>query len=172
MQITAQLDEASQFSMLQQIQTRLQAQEQQMLQLEQGTCAECVPVLQQTREMLRLRLREVENRPADPGIENPNHNQTQTPNQNQLRIHQTPQAAGTAIPPYGTSTPLMDGTGQQNGGGSPSGATPVQQQNQNQHNKDQDREGTQNGGNSGGNGSSGGSDDGSSNGNGGQGGKP
>lgn len=155
LQIAAQLDEASQLTALQQIRTRLQTQEQQMLQLQQGSCIECVPVLQQTHEMLRLQLKEVENKLADPTrVQDQNQNQTQT--QNQLRINQTPQTSGTTIPPYGTCTPVMDGSGQQNGSGSLSGATPVQQQ-------DQSGQGS---------GSEGGSPTGSGGGSGGQGGKP
>jgi uncharacterized membrane protein YgcG len=161
LQIAAQLDETSQLAVLLQIQTRLQTQEQQMLKLEQGACTECVPAIQQTREMLRLQLGEVENRLTDPGA-------LQNQNQNQLRINQTPQSTGTAIPPCGTCTPALDGTGQQNGNGTPSGATPVQQQNQTQEQnqiqqQNQGEGGTQNGTGSGG---------GSSTGTGGQGGKP
>ena len=163
LQIAAQLDESSRLAVLQQIQTRLQTQEQQMLKLEQGTCTECVPAIQQTREMLRLQLGEVENGLTDPGaLQNQNQNQNQTQDQNQLRINQTPQGTGTAIPPCGTCTPALDGTGQQYGNGTPSGATPVQQQNQTQQ-QNQGEGGTQNGTGSGG---------GSSTGTGGQGGKP
>lgn len=179
LQIASQLDETSQLAMLQQIRTRLQTQEQQMLQLEQGTCTECIPVLRQTREMLQLHLGEVENGFAEPGaLQDQNQDQTQMQNQNQLRINQTPLTTGTAIPPYGTCTPVLDGTGQQNGNGSPSAATPVQQQNQTQQQnqnqqQNQGEGGTQNGqGSGGGDGSPTGSGDGSSTGTGGQGGKP
>jgi hypothetical protein len=179
LQIASQLDEAPRVVMLQQIRTRLQTQEQQMLQLEQGTCTECIPVLRQTREMLQLHLGEVENGLAEPGaLQDQNHDQTQTQNQNQLRINQTPWATGTAIPPCGTCTPALDGTGQQNGSGSPSVATPVEQQNQPQQQNQTQQEkqgggGKQNGqGSGGGGGSPTGSGSGSSTGTGGQGGKP
>lgn len=171
LQITSQLDEASQLAMLQQIQTRLQTQEQQMLR-EEGICTECVPVLQQTQEMLQLRLREVQNAPKEPDAlqkQNQNQTQTQTQNQKQLQITGTPQPTGTAVPPNGTCTPALDGTGQQNGSGAPVAATPMQQQNQTQQ-QNQDGGGMHNGGGSGG--PSTGSGGGSSTGTGGQGGKP
>lgn len=173
LQIAVQLDEASQLAAFQQIQTRLQTQEQQMLQLEQGPCLACVPMLQQTREMLQRQLREVENGLADPANQqNQNQDQTQTQNQNQLRNSQTPQATGTGIPPYGTCTPAMDGTGLQNGNGGSSEATPVQQQEQTQQ-QNQGGDGTQSGqGTGGGGGSPSGSSGGSPTGTGGQGGRP
>jgi hypothetical protein len=157
MKIVAQLDDQAQLTALQQIQIRLQTHDQQLLHLEQGACIECVPVLEQTHEMLRLQLNDVENRLADPSTMQ-NQNQTQT--QNQLRTNQTQQAIGTAIPPYGTCTPALDGTGQQNGSGGQSVSTPIQQQNQTQQQN-------QNGG-----GSEEGSGSGSSTGPGGQNGKP
>ena len=161
LQIAAQLDEDSQLAVLQQIRTRLQTQEQQMILLEQGTCTGCIPVLRQTREMLQLQLRKMEKDPTEPGAL-----QNQNQNQNQLRINQTPVATGTAIPLYGTCTPAADCMGQQNGSGTAPAATPVQQQNH-------DGGGTQNGPGSGsGGGSQNGSDDGSSTGNGAQGGRP
>ena len=174
LQIVAQLDPAAQIPVLQQIQTRLQTQDQQMLHLEQGMCTECVPVLQQTHQMLQLQLREVENGLGDPNAlqdQTQTQTQNQTQNQNQLRINQTPPPTGAAIPPYGTCTPVMEGTGQQNGSGSPSGGTPVQQQNQTQQNN-QNSGGTQNGNGSGGGGSQTGSGGGSSTGSGGTSGKP
>lgn len=165
LQIAGQLDEESRPAALERIRTRLQTQEQQMLQLEQGPCKECIPVLRQTRQMLRLHLGKVEDGLTVPGT-------PQNQHQNQLRIHQTPGATGTAIPPYGTCTPAMDGTGQQNGSGGPSVTTPVQQQNQTQQ-QNQHGGGTQNGpGPGGGGGSPDGSGGGSSPGNGGQGGRP
>lgn len=148
-----------------------------MLQLEQGTCTECIPVLRQTREMLQLHLGEMENGLTDPGALQ-DQNQTQTQNQNQLRIHQTPWATGTGIPPCETCTPALEGTGEQNGSDSSSVATPVQQQNQTQQ-QDQTQQqnqgggGMQNGHGSGdGGGSPTGSGSGSSGGTGGHGGKP
>ncbi len=172
LQIASQLDEASRLAKLQQIRMRLQIQEQQMLQLEQGPCAECTPVLRQTREMLQLHLRELENGLKDP---DPLQIQTQTQNQDQLRINQTPSATRTAIPPCGTCTPALNGTGQQNGSDGGSMATPVQQQNQTQQQNQMQQQNQGGGGTQNGNGSGGspnGSGGGSSTGTGGQGGKP
>lgn len=183
LQIVNQLDEPSQLAVLQRIRTRLQIQEQQIFQLEQGTCQECVPVFRQTREMLQLHLGKVESGLDVPGTpQNQNQTQTQTQTQtqnpNQLRINQTPWATRTALPPCGTCTPAMDGTGQQIGVDNTPVATPVQhqhqtqQQNQNQQ-QNQGGGGMQNGhGSGGGNGSQTGSGGGSSTGTGGQGGKP
>lgn len=174
LQLAAHLDDTSRSTVSQQIQTRLQTQEQLMLQLEQGTCTDCVPVLEQTREMLQLQLRTIKQEiPIPDELQNQTQTQEQDQTQNQLRIHQTPQPTSTSMPPYGTCTPVMDGSGQQNGSGSPSLATPVsqqnqtQQQNQNQQ-RNQDDGQTQKGNGSGGDGSGGGSSTGS----GGQGGKP
>lgn len=175
LQIAGQLDEASRLAVLERIRTRLQTQEQRMLQLEQGSCTDCIPVLRRTREMLRLHLGEVEDGLGHPGGQ-------QNQNQNQLRLHQTPQATGTANPPSGTCTPALDGTGQQNGNGNSTEATPMQQQNQTQQNNQQGGGtqngngpgggGTQNGTGPGGSGSPGGPGGGSSDGTGNHGGNP
>jgi len=163
LQIAATLDDVSQIAKLQQIQTRLQMQKQLMDQLQQGNCTECAPVLQQTRDMLQIQLRDVENSLATPeAIQNQNQIQNQTQNQNQLPITQTPQPADTILTSQGTCTPALDGTGQQNGDGNLRASTPMQQNNQQ---KNQNGAGTQNG-----TGPGGGNDP--SPGSGGQGGKP
>jgi uncharacterized membrane protein YgcG len=173
LQIASQLDEASQLAALQQIRTRLQTQEQQMIQLEQGTCTECIPVLKQTREMLQLHLRQLQDGPITPGaLQNQIQDQTQMQNQDQLQINQTPAAVGTAIAPCGTCIPALDGTGYQNGSGTPSVATPAQQQSQTQQQQNEGGGGTRDGAGPGGGGSSTGPGGGSSTGNGGPGGKP
>lgn len=146
LQLAMGLDDPSKVAILQQLRTRLQTQEQLMEQLQQGNCAECEPVLQQTRDMLRLQLREVEGdlvtpAPAPIQLHNQNQNQNQNQYQNQVRTTQTPQAIGTTTPSCGTCTPALDGTGQQNG--NVSAATPMQQHNQ-------DGNGNQNGTGSGG----------------------
>jgi hypothetical protein len=161
LQIAAQLDGASQLAAFQQIQTRLQTQEQLMDQLQQGNCTECAPVLQQTRDMLQIQLRDVESGLATPeGVQNQNQFQNQTQNQNQVRVTQTPQLTE-AIPTLPrTCTPVLDGTGQQNGSGNLSAGTPMQQNNST----------NQNGGAQNGTGSGGGNNP--SPGSGGQGGRP
>ncbi|HET9909563.1 MAG TPA: DUF5667 domain-containing protein [Anaerolineales bacterium] len=169
LQLAASLDDASQTATLQQIRTRLQTQEQLMIQLQDGTCSACEPILQQTRDMLRARLRQIEN-----GLVEPEPFQNQ--NQNQLRTTQTPQPPNSIFTPQGTCcTPALNGTGQQNGNGSknPSTGTPVPQNNT----TNQGGSGPQNGNNSG-NGNGAQSGEGSENGggsgpgSGGQGGKP
>lgn len=139
LQLAASLDDASEAATLQQIRTRLQTQEQLIVQLQDGTCEECVPSLQQTRDMLRTQLRQIENDLVDPETFQ-NHNQNQ--NQNQLRTTQTPQPNDSMITPQGTCcTPVQDGTGQQSGNNNPSAGTPRPQNNT----LNQDDSGQQNG---------------------------
>lgn len=172
LQLAMGLDDPSKTGMLRQLRTRLQTQEQLMEQLQQSNCAACEPVLQQTRDMLRTQLREVEGdlaTPAPAPLQLQNQNQTQNQYQNQVHMTQTPQTSGTNTPSCQMCTPALDGTGQQNGNGS--AATPMQQKNQN---RDRNQNGTgsgtgsgdgnQNGPGPGGNGPSSGS--------GGQGGQP
>jgi hypothetical protein len=162
LQIAAQLDGASQPAAFQQIQTRLQTQEQLMDQLQRGNCIECAPVLQQTREMLQIQLRDVESGLATPeGVQNQNQFQNQTQNLNQVRVTRTPQPTDAISVPQGTYTPALDGTGQQNRDGNLPASTPRQQNNQ---------QNNQNGGTQNGTGSGGGNNP--SPGSGGQGGKP
>jgi len=166
LQIAVNLDDPAKVSVLRQMQTRLRTQAHLMEQLQQSNCRECVPVLEQTRNMLQTQLREVEGDLATPEpTQNQLPNQNQNQYQNQVRTTQTPQPIRTAIPSSETCTPALDGTGQQNG--NLSAATPMQQQNQNGGNNQKgpgSGGGHQNGGGSGG--------DGSSSGSGGQGGKP
>jgi uncharacterized membrane protein YgcG len=166
--IATGLDDPSKVALLQQLRTRLQTQEQLMEQFQQSNCEECVPVLQQTREMLRTQLREVEDDLATPEpapLQLQNQNQNQNQYQNQVRTTQTPQPIATATSSSGMCTPAPDSTGQQNS--NPSAATPMQQKNQTGGDNQKgpgSGGGNQNGGGSGGNGPSSGS--------GGQGGKP
>jgi uncharacterized membrane protein YgcG len=171
LQIAAQMDEASQQLALQQIRARLQTQEQQMLHLQQGACTECDPMLQQTREMLQLRLRDVEGSLATPPA-NQNQNQNQNQYQNQFQTTQTPQPTDEVTVSNGTCTPALDGTGQQNGGGNTSAATPMQQNNQNNQNENGGQNGTGSGDGSGSPSGSGDGNGSSSGSGGGQGGKP
>lgn len=127
LKIAAQLNEQDRTAALQGIQTRLQAQLQQMEQSQNNDCTECDQLLQQTREMLQLQLRAAENELEKTGQMQ---NQNQQQNQNQLRVTQTPASTDSTTSPCGTCTPALDGTGQQNGAG-PAAATPMQQNNQN-----------------------------------------
>lgn len=169
LQLAMSLDDPSKVAILQQLRTHLQTQQQLMEQ--KSSCTNCEPVLQQTRNMLRTQLREVEGDLATPApaplqLQNQNQNQYQ----NQVRTTQTPQPVGTTTVSCGMCTPALDGTGQQNG--NLSAATPMQQKNQN---RDRNQKGpgsgggNQNGSGSGGNGSGG---NGPSSGSGGQGGNP
>lgn len=143
LQIAAGLDGPTQEVVLQKIQTRLRTQEQQMSQLSLGTCRSCDPILQQTREMLRLHLSEVQSELATPvPTQNQFQNQNQIQNQNQTRATQTPQTLHTAVPPQVSCTPVMDGTGQQNGSGNPSAGTPAQQTNQQNQQKGNEKNGS------------------------------
>ena len=121
LQLAESLDEASQTAELQQIRTRLQTQEQLMVQLQSDACLECGPILQQTRDMLRTQLRQIESRLVDPET---------FQNQNRVRTTQTPQPIDSIITPKGACcTPALDGTGQQHRGNNASAQTPVPQNN-------------------------------------------
>lgn len=124
LQLAADLDEPALTTTLQQIHTQLQTQEQLMSRLQDGTCVECEPILQQTRDMLRIQLRQIEG-----GIDHPQTSPNQSQNQHQIRITQTPVAIGETAVPQVSCTPVLDGTGQQNGGGNPSAGTPMPQDN-------------------------------------------
>ncbi|HEX5807793.1 MAG TPA: DUF5667 domain-containing protein [Anaerolineales bacterium] len=179
--LTANLDEPSQIAVRQQIRERLQLQEQMMIQLQDGTCSACQPVLQQTRDMLRTQLRQMEGDVIQP---EPFQNQIQNQTQNQLHTTQTPPVPGSTVTPQRVvNTPAGDGTGQQNGNGSsnPSAGTPMPQHNttnqgdNGQQNGENNEGGQQNGENNGGgeqNGGGSGDDGGPMPGSGGQGGKP
>jgi uncharacterized membrane protein YgcG len=151
LQLAADLDNASQTVALQQIRTRLQTQEQLMTQLQDGTCPACEPVLQQTRDMLQLHLRQMESGPAEPETFQ---SQNQHQNQSQVRTTQTPQPTNSVATPQETCcTPVQDGTGQQSGNNNPSAGTPMPHNNT----TDQDGSGQQNNGGGGQNGENNGS---------------
>ncbi len=122
LQLTATLDDAAMLATLDRIRMHLQAQDQLMTQLQDGSCTECEPILQQTREMLHTQLGQVEDSLADPN---------KFRSQNQARTTQTPFATGSAVTPQTSCTPVLDGTGQQNGNGNPSAGTPMPQDNGN-----------------------------------------
>jgi len=134
LQLTAALDEPAMLVTLEQIRIYLQTQEQLMIQLQDGTCADCEPILQQTREMLHTQLVEVESSLADPGV-------FRNQNQNQVRTTQTPLATGSAVVPQTSCTPALDGTGQQNGNNNPTSGTPMPQINGNDQNNNTNQSG-------------------------------
>jgi len=169
LQLTATLDDAAMLAALDRIRTHLQTQEQLMTQLQDGTCTECEPILQQTREMLHTQLGQVEDSITDPGT-------FRNQNQNQVRTTQTPLATDSAVTPQTSCTPVLDGTGQQNGNGNPPVGTPMPQDNGNDQNNNENGDGSGNGNMNENNNDVGGGGDGNGNGSipdpGGQGGKP
>jgi hypothetical protein len=66
LQVASTLDETEVTDTLLQIRDRLQTQDQLLSQLQDETCADCEPILDQTRDMLRLQLDQVADGLADP----------------------------------------------------------------------------------------------------------
>ena len=158
LQLAATLDDVSMGAAIEQIRTQLQTQEQSMTQLQAGSCTECEPILQQTRDMLHTQLGQIESNLADPET---SREQNQNQSQNQVRTTQTPLATDSLVTPQTSYTPALDGTGQQNGNINPLAGTPMPQDpgtNQN-NNENSNSDGSVNG-------------NGSASGAGGQGGKP
>ncbi len=136
LQLTAGLDEGAMTAVLSRISTQLQTQEQLMTQAQTSACAECDPILEQTRDMLRTQLHT-----AEGGLNDPQAFRNGYRQQNQLRLTQTPGATNTPTPggtplpsdtpetsptPLGSCTPVLDGSGEQQRNGNPqNGTTPV-----------------------------------------------
>jgi len=111
LELAAALDDPEMTGALEQIRTHLQTQERLMIQLQDGSCMQCEPVLQQTREMLKNQLRTAENSLADPAAIR---NQYQTQYQHQGQTPQISPTAGKPVTPQGPGSPAMNGEGQQN----------------------------------------------------------
>jgi hypothetical protein len=122
LQLAAALDEPAMIAALEQIRTQLQTQEQLMLQLQNGTCAECQPVLLQMREMLQANLGQVETHIADPGT-------FRNQNRNQVQVTHTPLPAGSLVAPQTVDANPQSGDGQQNGNPNMFPGTPMPQNN-------------------------------------------
>ena len=135
--IASSLDDASMVVTMEQIRTHLQTQEQLMIRLQDGSCTECEPILQQTREMLHNQLGQIESDLIDPEA-------FRNQNQNQVRTTQTPLATGSAVTPQTSCTPALDGTGQQNGNNNPPAGTPIPQDNGNEQNNNDNGGGDEN----------------------------
>lgn len=135
--IASSLDDASMVVAMEQIRTHLQTQEQLMIRLQDGSCTECEPILQQTREMLHNQLGQIESDLIDPEA-------FRNQNQNQVRTTQTPLATGSAVTPQTSCTPALDGTGQQNGNNNPPAGTPIPQDNGNEQNNNDNGGGDEN----------------------------
>lgn len=137
--IASSLDDASMVVAMEQIRAHLQTQEQLMIRLQDGSCTECEPILQQTREMLHNQLGQIESDLIDPEAF-----RNQNQNQNQVRTTQTPLATGSAVTPQTSCTPALDGTGQQNGNNNPPAGTPIPQDNGNEQNNNDNGGGDEN----------------------------
>lgn len=131
--IASSLDDASMVVAMEQIRTHLQTQEQLMIRLQDGSCTECEPILQQTREMLHNQLGQIESDLIDPEAF-----RNQNQNQNQVRTTQTPLATDSAVTPQTSCTPALDGSGQQNGNNNLPAGTPMPQENGNTQNNNGD----------------------------------
>ena len=137
--IASSLDDASMVVAMEQIRTHLQTQEQLMIRLQDGSCTECEPILQQTREMLHNQLGQIESDLIDPEAF-----RNQNQNQNQVRTTQTPLATDSAVTPQTSCTPALDGSGQQNGNNNPPAGTPIPQDNGNDQNNNDNGGGDEN----------------------------
>jgi len=135
--VASTLDETEVTDTLLQIRDRLQTQDQLLSQLQDGTCADCEPILDQTRDMLRLQLNQVTDGLADPqGFVYRHQNQmgiaTAEPTEVPVTDEPTEVATevATEVPvateeplatespvvvPQVSCTPVLDGTGLQNG---------------------------------------------------------
>lgn len=119
LRLTSALGDEDMLKTLEQIQARLRLQEQLMTQAQDGDCADCVPILQQTRDMLQTHLKQVEDGITTPGAL-----------QNQIRATQTPPATNGTVTPHETCTPILNGDGQQEGTGNSTGGTANQEHQQ------------------------------------------
>lgn len=137
--IASSLDDASMVVAMEQIRTHLQTQEQLMIRLQDGSCTECEPILQQTREMLHNQLGQIESDLIDPEAF-----RNQNQNQNQVRTTQTPLTTDSLVTPQTSCTPALDGTGQQNGNNNPPAGTPIPQDNGNEQNNNDNGGGDEN----------------------------
>ncbi|CAG0978569.1 hypothetical protein ANAEL_01600 [Anaerolineales bacterium] len=133
LEVTATLDETDVADTLSQIRDQLKTQDRLLDQLRDGSCADCEPVLDQTRDMLRDQLRDVEDGLADPAgfvHRHRNQNGMPTPEPTEAPVTEEPTEIPTEEPvatvepiatetpvimPQASCTPALDGTGLQNG---------------------------------------------------------
>ncbi len=132
LQVASTLDETEVTDTLLLIRDRLQTQDRLLDKLQDGTCTDCEPILDQTRDMLRLQLNQVADGLADPqGFVYRHRNQagvatpepTDVPATEEPVVTEAPVATEepplvTEIPvvtPQESCTPVLDGTGSQNG---------------------------------------------------------
>jgi hypothetical protein len=137
LEVTSTLDETEVTDTLSQIRDQLQTQDRLLDKLQDGTCADCEPILDQTRDMLRDQLRQVEDGLADPaGFVHRHRNGMPTAEPTEVPVTEEPTAVPTeepvatdepvvtveptatevpAVTPQASCTPALDGTGSQNG---------------------------------------------------------
>lgn len=127
LEVASTLDEAEVTDTLRQIRDQLQTQDRLLSQLRDGSCADCEPILQQTRDMLRVQLQDVEDGLSDPqGFIHRHRRQNgmPTPEPTDVPVTVEPTEVPAEVPdatespvtcPQGLCTPALDGTGQQNG---------------------------------------------------------
>ncbi len=159
LQVTSTLDETEVTDTLLLIRDRLQTQNRLLDKLQDGTCTDCEPILDQTRDMLRLQLDQVADGLADPqGFVYRHRNQSgiATVEPTEVPVIDEPTEVATEAPvatvdplatespvvtPQVSCTPVLDGTGLQNG----SMGTPQQQNGLSEGTEEQN--GTDNGSN-------------------------
>jgi hypothetical protein len=144
LEVASTLDETEVTDTLLQIRDRLQTQDQLLNQLQDGSCADCEPILQQTRDMLHTQLGDVEDGLADPQgfiYRHRNQNGMPIPEPTEVPVTDAPAEVPATEEPIATEEPVatveptatespiacpqescipaLDGTGQQNGNGEP-----------------------------------------------------
>jgi hypothetical protein len=125
LEVASTLDETEVTDTLLQIRDQLQTQDRLLTQLQDGSCTDCEPALDQTRDMLRDQLRQVEDGLANPqGFIYRHRNQNGMPTPEPTEVSVTEEPVSTVEPtatespvvtPQASCTPALDGTGQQNG---------------------------------------------------------
>jgi hypothetical protein len=144
LEVTATLDETEVIDALLQIRDQLHTQDRLLDQLQDGSCTDCEPALEQTRDMIRDQLRLVEDGLADPAgfiHRHRNQNGMPTPEPTEVPVTEEPTAAPTeepvttvepiatevpAVMPQASHTPALDGTGQQTQQQSGNGEPPAE----------------------------------------------
>ena len=114
LEFTATLDETEVTDTLLQIRDQLQTQDRLLDQLQDGSCADCEPALDQTRDMLRDQLRQVEDGLADPAgfiYRHRNQNGMPTLEPTEVPVTEEPTEVATEAPvateePIATESPL------------------------------------------------------------------
>jgi hypothetical protein len=137
LQVTSTLDETEVTDTLLLIRDRLQTQDRLLDKLQDGTCTDCEPILDQTRDMLRLQLNQVADGLADPqgfvyrhrnqmGVataeptevpvtDEPTEVATEVATEDPVATEEPLATESPVVTPQVSCTPVLDGTGLQNG---------------------------------------------------------